>query len=287
MKPVPWAALRRDWMNRDWAKQFYELQQLLLPRESADTPRGWVWPWMVVQNDKLQIPQPPRRGTYGNCLSIMSWVHRKLGIDAHFTLHSPRFYIPGLAAQTNMPLELRRMLGHWGPNSSMPISYDQSGCVSELRAKQHLFTLLERGFQPSKDFEVPDIDTCQEFVRNMDATKRSVGPIQQKDIDGKPLGPLTSENGYLYNKTSHMLHRAHPEDRWRTVCPHVRKLTTVVYTHIPENDMIPMNSVRCATCWARTEADEDTPAWDLSDIDEGLRSELSSSSGSSEDLDSD
>ena len=60
-----------------------------------------------------------------------------------------------LSAQLGIAIESRRVLGHWGPRSAEPLSYDQSGCVRELAAKAYIADQIAVGWNPVLDFHVP------------------------------------------------------------------------------------------------------------------------------------
>jgi hypothetical protein len=153
--PIPWAALRRTWAEADWGGLFFSLVQDLLPHDIDGQPRDWLWPSMVIANGVLELVRPVRHGSYSNCLMAMSFVHRIVGHSVRYTLHSPRFFICGIAGQAGFTLEERRSMGRWGPTSGMPIRYDQSRCCSELASKQKLWQQLREGLNPGEDYELP------------------------------------------------------------------------------------------------------------------------------------
>lgn len=133
--PTPWAALRKTWTDVDWGKQFYDLIQGILPVSINEQPRDWLWPAMDLEDGTLHFSHPARHGSYANCLMAMAAVHRLAGHSAHYTLHSPRFLICGMAGQAGFTMEQRRSMGRWGPASGMPVRYDQSRCCAELDRK--------------------------------------------------------------------------------------------------------------------------------------------------------
>ena len=122
---INWAALRLTWNGVDWGKQFFDLVSSVLPQK-PDGPRDWLWPSMTLTSGVLEFITPVRHGSYANCLMAMAAVHRLAGHAAHYTLHSQRFFICGVAGQAGFNLEERRSMGRWGPASGMPIRYDQS-----------------------------------------------------------------------------------------------------------------------------------------------------------------
>ena len=63
---------------------------------------------MHIHLGTLKLVEPIRHGSYGNCLTAHNFILAKAGVEGDFTLHSPRFYVPGLAGQVGMPLEQRR-----------------------------------------------------------------------------------------------------------------------------------------------------------------------------------
>eukprot|EP00969_Alexandrium_andersonii_P116541 5151930-Alexandrium_andersonii.AAC.1 len=74
-----------------------------------------------------------------------------------------------------MTLADRRALGHWRPNSHMPVRYGQARCCAELRKKAELRAVLAKGFVPSGDFEIPkaaEVETVGEDVAKQAAAHR-------------------------------------------------------------------------------------------------------------------
>ena len=74
---------------------------------------------------------------------------------SELTLHSPRNFLPTVGSQADLPREARARLGHWAPTFCMPERYDRNACVSELRVRAQLLTLLASGWKPTLPFEVP------------------------------------------------------------------------------------------------------------------------------------
>ena len=151
----PWAALRRTWKQEDWGKIFYNLAQSYLPEKVDHTPRDSMWPAVQSTSTGFYFVQPVRHGSYSNALRTMCKIHADIGHTEHFTLHSPRFFICGIAGQAGQSLEQRRALGRWGPSSGMPIQYDQARCCAELAAKDQLWSMLQAGWKPGNDYELP------------------------------------------------------------------------------------------------------------------------------------
>ena len=155
---MPWAMPRLTWTGFDIGGAHYA--QTLVVFAGVQV-RNWQWPAMNMMDDKLSFTDPVRHGSYGNCLRAHNLVLRKAGIQGDYTLHSPRFFAPGLAGQLGLTLEQRRALGHWGPNSQMPVRYDQARCCTELRMKAELWDSLHRGYIPAQDFRIPTTSEIQ------------------------------------------------------------------------------------------------------------------------------
>ena len=153
---LPWGALRRFWEGQDWGGKYDELLRQYLPMKLASgVPRNWTWPRMALDGSKVELVEPVQQGSYSNALMVHNWLLDRMQIKEDCTLHSPRFLLPGLAAQQGENMENRRFLGHWGPSSGVPLQYDQAKCCSELLIKDRIWKRMEAGFQPGKDFELP------------------------------------------------------------------------------------------------------------------------------------
>ena len=288
-RPVPWAAIRYDWEGKDWGQRAWSLITELLPAETKEYPRGWTWPWMILQGNELRVGQPIQQGTYGNCLNVMQWIHQRLKLAQGYTLHSPRFYLPSLAGQAGLPLELRRSLGHWGPNSLMPIRYDQARCATELAAKKVLWQTLAGGFTPSGDFEVPDIENCRQTWQKFQKPEEKKGGVPvEKSAAEASAKPLVCTDQYLLNMKSMMAHKLQPGNTRQTLCPYVRKAEAAHYKWWPAADGVPKAFIQCATCWSKEEDPEKhkkgIPAWAPQDATSSATptNSLSVSSASSE-----
>ena len=105
---------------------FHNLTTALLPAGTVEEPRDWLWPHTYLAEGALCIHQPARQGAYSKALVAQAYLHSRLGHTQHFTLHSPRFFIPGIAGQAGFTMEERRAMGRWGPASGMPVRYDQA-----------------------------------------------------------------------------------------------------------------------------------------------------------------
>ena len=132
-----------------------------------------MWPHITIHPIGLTLQKPVRHGSYGNCLAVQSRILRMAGVPGDYTLHSARFYVPGMAGQLGMSLEQRRTLGHWGPNSNMPVQYDQARCCTELRMKASLWSSLAAGYTPVGPFEIPvATDTKREAAEKVKQAER-------------------------------------------------------------------------------------------------------------------
>ena len=78
-----------------------------------------------------------------------------MGVVQKWLGHSPRSCLPSLAGQMRFPLEERRALGRWGPNSGMPVRYDRAQCVTKVLLKSRIISKLSQGFIPAANFEFP------------------------------------------------------------------------------------------------------------------------------------
>ena len=155
IREMPWAMLRHTARGSDLGAEIIAVYKQVLPltaiggqAESWET-LGWIWPHIDLVMGIPQLAQPVRPGSYHNCIRMQSWLHVKLGHSQRFTLHSPRFYLPTVAGQLQMPLEERNLLGHWDPQSKMPLRYDQARCAGELVAKNKISAALKQGFATS------------------------------------------------------------------------------------------------------------------------------------------
>ena len=124
---MPWAMPRMTWGSYDFGGAHYAQMVKIFPQLQD---RNWQWPAVHMLEGKIMFEMPMRHGSYGNCLMAHNIILRAAGVQGDFTLHSPRFFVPGLAGQMGMSLEQRRTLGHWGPNSNMPVRYDQARCCT-------------------------------------------------------------------------------------------------------------------------------------------------------------
>lgn len=206
------------------------------------------------------------------------------------TLHAPRFYVPGMAGQLRIPLELRRNLCHWGPSSKMLLQYDQSRCVTELATKNDIWKQLENGFIPAEDFEILEIPS--DNIAKAEAHRDAHKTIRSWTVvEPKPQGQAETERcTILINHKSWTIH--YPG------CRHIRDPTAPhIEEYTEEVEKLSMY-VRCSTCfgvtladWAATEME--APEWDedllredeadendKSDTDSGVDSASSSSSSS-------
>ena len=211
---MPWAMPRHTWTGYDLGGEHMKIVDKLL---GDNVERNWQWPAMIIIQGQLQLVQPPHHSSYGNCLMAVNLVLRKAGIEGDFTLHSPRFYLPGLAGQVGMTVEQRRTLGHWGPNSHMPVRYDQARCCTELKMKSELWQRLAGGWEPAKDFHIPTPAEVQAVSADMVA-QRQLWHLHKANSTEKEADSLK----VIINHRSMMLHRACADDPMVSACPHAR-----------------------------------------------------------------
>ncbi|CAK0803834.1 unnamed protein product, partial [Prorocentrum cordatum] len=206
--PVPWAALRVTWTGVDYGRRFFSHVNGILP-QSADAARDWLWPSMALANGALEFVTPVRHGSYANCLMAMAAVHRLTGHTAHYTLHSPRFCICGVAGHAGFALEERRSVGRWGPASGMPIRYDQSRCCAELAAKERARQKLRGGLRPGGDYGLPTVDAVATELRARAraAKQRAAAHAPRAQAPQPPELPLARA---LINHKTGMLHKDPP-----------------------------------------------------------------------------
>eukprot|EP00974_Lingulodinium_polyedra_P031152 2997891-Lingulodinium_polyedra.AAC.1 len=96
---MPWAMPRRAWDGTDVGGEFYRLAEEIPPASVGGAPRAWMWPHTVIDGPSVRIHRPARHGSYGNCLAVQHRVLAMAGVTGDYTLHSARFYVPGLAGQ--------------------------------------------------------------------------------------------------------------------------------------------------------------------------------------------
>ena len=273
-QPTPWAALRRTWDDYDWGGKFFKLLQESLPQTVQGQPRDWVWPAMFLDQDGLNFCSPIRHGSYSNCLMAMGWAHKFAGHNEYYTLHSPRFFICGIAGQAGFTMEQRRSLGRWGPASGMPVRYDQSRCCAELAAKQTLWEKLATGFVPGHDFELPALDADkQDLVSRANAAKSASLLEQDIPTKRKPKAALSSteELPVIINHRTAVVHRDPP-------CQNVKDPSLHHYERTIEKEENMHLYVKCVRCFARN-LQMEYPKWEDVQVSEDS-SETSSSTSS-------
>ena len=52
---TPWAAMGHTWVCQDWTEPWITTTQADLPAETASQGRGWTWPRMALEDDKLRL----------------------------------------------------------------------------------------------------------------------------------------------------------------------------------------------------------------------------------------
>ena len=252
---MPWAMPRRAWSGYDFGGNHFR-QMTGIFKDKQD--RSWQWPAMHIHLGTLKFEEPVRHGSYGNCLTAHNLVLSKAGVGGDYTLHSPRFYVPGLAGQIGMTLEQRRTLGHWGPNSSMPVRYDQARCCTELKMKADLWRQLENGFEPAADFHIPAASELHEAATEM--TRQRQEWTDAKNTEAENPDDSTK---IIVNHKSMVVHRADPEEETKSACqyahtgkPHLEAVTEVTARLT--------KYVRCMApaCFGRPETR--LPVWDKS-----------------------
>ena len=98
-----------------------------------------------------------------------------------------------------------------GPNSGMPVRYDQARCCTELASKNKIWQYLEPGFTPAADFEVPrtevsqHADTLRSQIQKR-AELREPVEIQEVAPTGKTI---------VINHWAAMIHWPHPSVKAR------------------------------------------------------------------------
>ena len=262
---MPWAMPRHTWQGYDLGGLFYKQMEQTF---QTQPDRNWQWPAMILDKGTLQIEQPVRHGSYANCLAAHNVMLRAAGVEGDFTLHSPRFFVPGLAGQAGMTMEQRRALGHWGPHSDMPARYDRSRCCTELRMKAELWSAFQSGFEPKGDFRIP-------------GTERREAKEQRVDMK-KVTNPNTEGQKVILNNRSMVLHRADPDDCMKSACPHARTKKDHFQATIDAPDLhfyVRCNDPACFGKRNRIAMPDWTSDTDHGD-DEGSHAKVSSSSSS-------
>ena len=86
---TPWEVLLGlSWDTADWGARFDKLVKTYLLADLGDKPRDWMWPAMTVGEC-----EPCGRGGYSNAPHAFRRMHKHLGHEKHFTLHSPWFFV--------------------------------------------------------------------------------------------------------------------------------------------------------------------------------------------------
>jgi hypothetical protein len=207
---MPWAAPRKDWKGRDWAASWYAQLSNLMSLDTVD----FVLPSICTAGTVLTIRQPVRPCKYFDALCAFRVCIRLAGIAGDpsvFSLHSPRFFLPSVAGQMRLPLEEKRSLGRWGPNSSMPLKYDQAHCVTELLLKQDILGRLATGFVPAAPFELPEIPPSGRSAGSPAAKRAS----KQK---GRPALCCKAVRNLVLNTSTKTLHLEHDEVEGKCLC---------------------------------------------------------------------
>ena len=215
--------MRHTWLGSDSAGPWIAALNAQLPAESASSPRGWTWPRMGLAGEHIFLETPVHKGSYSNTLMVQSLIHRLAGISLDKTLHSPRFYLNVLRAQTGLSMGERRSIGHWGPSSGMPIRYDQARCCTELAAKHKIWQHLEVGYTPVADFEVPRVSVSS----NAEELRSQVAQRQSLRETPTPSAAVQHRETIVINHRTAMIHRSHTSEPSRTLCPYVRRTQTI------------------------------------------------------------
>ena len=209
--------------------------------------RNWQWPAMRVHEGSLEIIEPIRHGSYGNCLMAHNLVVKKAGVDGDFTLHSPRLYVPGIAGQAGLSIEQRRTLGHWGPRSNMPVQYDQARCCTELLMKSNLWDRIAGGFEPAKDFHIPTSTEVQAVADAMHTERKAwtTNTKQQQETGDE-------EAMIVINHKSMVVHKADPEDPTKSSCQYARVQKPHIEAATEDTTRLTMY-IRCLACFGKLE----------------------------------
>ena len=264
-RPTPWAALRKTWDGVDWGGHFFQLVTATLPSDVKGKPRDWLWPAMFLDNGNLQFYHPTRHGSYANCLMAVMFVHRLAGHKQHYTLHSPRFLICGMAGQAGFTMEQRRSMGRWGPASGMPVRYDQSRCCAELAAKHSLWEKLRQGFRPGDSFELPSQDKDAATLRASAECARAErtpggamgpGPKRRRQTTATPVSNV------ITNCRTGVLRKDPP-------CKNTRNIQLSRYERTTEQQENLRLYVRCLLCFVHGASPIEIPEWDHAASEEG------------------
>jgi hypothetical protein len=131
-----WAALRKDFNNRDWAGAWMEELQLCnLPGDD------FVLLAANVTMDEW-IPRPARYGDFSRALHLLLMIYGGESPESviEFTPHGCRHVqltaAQQLAQQGHLGVSCLESLGHWERGSKMPKHYDAAACVTELQARK-------------------------------------------------------------------------------------------------------------------------------------------------------
>ena len=274
---MPWAMPRFAWNGYDVGGEHLKHVKAII----GDNPeRNWQWPAMQIVGSQLEMVLPPRHGSYGNCLMAHNFMLRKAGVEGDYTLHSPRFYLPGLAGQVGMSMEQRRTLGHWGPSSNMPVRYDQARCCTELRMKADIWQRLALGWEPVEDFHIPEPPDIQRTTEDMEKQR-------QKWMDAKASTTKAEQDAVqiLINHKSMMVHRSDTEDPNKSACQYARVHRAHFEATTEHKDNLTLYT-RCMapTCFGKPCAD--LPKWSSEEASDdgssaGTHAKVSTSEGSS------
>ena len=287
---MPWAMLRLTHHGQDLGRDIMAVFKAVLPsvqvQEGEDSwkTQGLIWPHMALMCGTPQLAKPVRKGSYHSCINMQAWIHRKMGHRTHFTLHSPRFYMPSLAGQMQLPIDERNLLGHWGPGSTMALRYDQARCAGELVAKRKIMQALQGGFEPAGPFELPRTRSPTDVtssLRSRQAQEVAAASVVETCPIASEAPPESADPPLpcLFNKASQVLHRCVADTR-QTKCPYVRDPSLPHYNYLrlsyPETETY----LRCPRCWAASPLQ--LPIWEAADPEEIETEVINASSGTSD-----
>ena len=210
---------------------------------------------MGLAGERIFLVTPVEKGSYSNALMVQSYLHRLAGIGLNKTLHSPMFYLSVIGAQIGLSMDERRCIGHWGPNSGMPVRYDQARCCTELASKNKIWQHLEAGFTPVADFEIPragvsgNAETLRSQMARRETLRKSVLPTIEAEV----------QETIVVNHRTAMIHRPHATECARTLCPFI-KSTAPDHFEIANEDPGNLHLyIRCSVCFQPAKASLDYP----------------------------
>ena len=138
---VPWAALRRGFLGKDWGKAWLdEMATCSLPGKD----------FMILAPDSCWDGFSGRIADFYDAQSTMRALLVRHGMDIkeamEFSCHSWRHLYPTAGRQLDLTPDEIDSMGRWAPGTGMGTSYDSKACVSELLQKSKIAHAVGKGW---------------------------------------------------------------------------------------------------------------------------------------------